>query len=95
MNGKFMAGVTTAIVVAPVCAVCILGPALIGSFLGGFAGWFGGLDPLAVAGLAMAIGVLAIVIAKRRHAATPKADPKKNLLMSAPIGHKRVNDDSH
>ena len=42
MDDKIVAGAVTAVVVAPICAFCILGPAVVGSLLGGISGWIGG-----------------------------------------------------
>lgn len=64
MSEKPLAAVMTALVVAPLCAVCVLGPALLVSMIAGFRGWLSGTGILVVITLiAAAIFVLAL---KRR-----------------------------
>ena len=60
MGEKFVAGIVTAAAIAPICAVCILGPAVIGSLFGGAFGWLGGFGLLGTIALmiAAAAGVL-------------------------------------
>jgi uncharacterized membrane protein len=72
VNEKLLAGLVAAVAIAPLCAVCILGPAVIASIFTGIAAGFGGIDAVAAAGLALvaAIAVLAIV-RKRRGRRTP------------------------
>ncbi len=53
MHDKLVAGLVTAVVIAPICAVCVLGPAVLGSVFAGAFGWIAGLSPVATAGLAM------------------------------------------
>ena len=66
MHDKIVAGAVTAVVIAPMCAVCILGPAVVGSVLGGISGWVGGLSPVLTTGLALATGILVLGIVRRR-----------------------------
>ncbi len=66
MHDKIVAGAVTAVVIAPMCAVCILGPAVVGSVLGGISGWIGGLSPVLTTGLAIATGILVVQIVRRR-----------------------------
>ena len=58
MHDKALAGILSAVVIAPVCALCILGPAMLGSALGGLTGWFTGLGPVLSTGLAIIAGLL-------------------------------------
>ena len=60
MGEKFVAGIVTAAAIAPICAVCILGPAAIGSLFAGAFGWLGNFGPLGTIALmiAAAAGVL-------------------------------------
>jgi hypothetical protein len=60
MSEKFVAGIVTAAAIAPVCAVCILGPAAIGSLFAGAFGWLGDFGALGTIALmiAAAAGVL-------------------------------------
>lgn len=66
MNDKLVAGLVTAVVIAPICAVCILGPALLGSVLVGAFGWIAGLSPVATAGLAIVGAILVYGYFNRR-----------------------------
>lgn len=50
MNEKSFAGLATAALVAPLVALCCVGPVVVGSLLGGLAGWLGGLNLFEVAG---------------------------------------------
>lgn len=58
MSDKLVAGIVTAAAIFPICAVCILGPAAIGSLLAGAFSWTGGFGPLASIVLMIAAGVL-------------------------------------
>ena len=58
MGEKLVAGVVTAAVISPICAVCVLGPAAIGSLFAGAFGWLGGFGPLATIALMIAAGAL-------------------------------------
>jgi membrane protein implicated in regulation of membrane protease activity len=71
MGEKFTAWFVTAAVIAPVCAACILGPAVIVSIFAGVAGWFGGLDALAAAGLVFIAGLSVYGLIRRRKAQRP------------------------
>ena len=68
MNEKLTAGIVTAAAIAPVCALCILGPAALGSMIAGFAAWFGGLSALTTAGLVLVAGIAGYEIFRRRRA---------------------------
>lgn len=58
MGEKLVAGLVTAAVISPICAVCVLGPAAIGSLFAGIFGWLGGFGPLATIALMIAAGAL-------------------------------------
>lgn len=58
MGEKLVAGIVTAAVISPICAVCVLGPAAIGSLFAGALGWLGGFGPLATLALMIATGAL-------------------------------------
>ncbi len=58
MGEKLVAGIVTAAAIAPICAVCILGPVAIGSLFAGAFGWLGGFGPLATLALMIAAGAL-------------------------------------
>lgn len=61
MGEKLVAGLVTAAVISPVCAVCVLGPAAIGSLFAGIFGWLGGFEPLPTIALMTAAGAGALV----------------------------------
>ncbi len=71
MGEKFTAWLVTAAVIAPVCVACILGPAVIVSIFAGVAGWFGGLDAFAAAGLVLIAGFSVYGLIRRRRARRP------------------------
>ena len=56
MGEKLAVGIVSAAVISPICAVCILGPAAIGSLFAGAVGWLGGFGPLATVALMIAAG---------------------------------------
>ena len=66
MSDTIIAGLAAAVVVAPLCAACILGPAVLASVFAGVTGLIGGLDPVVVGGLAVLIGVAAYGAIYRR-----------------------------
>ncbi len=66
MNDKFVAGLVGAIAIAPICAVCILGPAAAVSVVAGAAGWLGGAGPVLTIGIMLAAGALAWRTLRRR-----------------------------
>ena len=66
MNEKLTAGIVTAAAIAPVCAACILGPAVLGSMIAGIAGWFGGLSAITTAGLVLVAGIAVYEFIRRR-----------------------------
>ena len=79
MQDKLAAGLVAAIVVAPVCAVCILGPAVLASVLAGITGWIGGLDPVLVAGLAILAGIAVYGIVRRRNSRPAQASRLRGI----------------
>lgn len=73
MRDRLVVGLAAGILVAPICLLCIVGPVVLVSVLGGVTGWIGGLDPVVAAGLAVlaAISVYGIVIRRKaRHRRT-------------------------
>ena len=68
MGEKLSAGIVTVAVVAPICTVCIVGPAFFASMFAGVTGWFGGLGPALTTGLAImaAIAVYGLLSRKKR-----------------------------
>ena len=63
MSDKPVAMLVTAAIVAPICALCVLGPAFLFSWV---AGLFGGLGPVTATGLAIVAAILVYGLAKRR-----------------------------
>ncbi len=76
MNEKLVAGMVTAAGIAPLCAVCVLGPAAIGSALAGAFAWLGGAGPSLTVAVMAATGLLVYRTVRRRHKpiATPRDD---------------------
>lgn len=71
MSDKPIAGLLTAIAVAPLCLVCALGPAALAAAAGSFLAWLGGFSlPLLAAAVAIAawIGWRALQRTVRRRA---------------------------
>ena len=66
MKDKLVAGLVTVVAVAPICALCILGPAIFTSIFAGVAGWFGGIGPALTTGLALAAGIAVYRSVRRR-----------------------------
>lgn len=79
MGEKFTAWLVTAAVIAPVCAACILGPAVIVSIFAGVVGWFGGLDAFAAAGLVLIAGFSVYGLIRRRRAQRPPMPLREEL----------------
>jgi hypothetical protein len=68
VSEKPAAGLIAAAVVAPLAVLCCRGPAVLGSVLGGVAGWLGGLGLAAAAGAGIAAGVAAYALFRWRRA---------------------------
>lgn len=83
MNEKLAAWLVTAAVIAPACAACILGPAVIASIFAGVAGWLGGLGAIATAGLAIVMGIVVYGIIRRRRT------QRSLMLLSGELGDER------
>ena len=66
MSEKPVAALVTVIAVAPICAVCILGPAVVGSVFASIFGWFAGPRVIGLAIVVMALGVGLFVLVKRK-----------------------------
>jgi O-antigen ligase len=67
---KLVAGLVTIVVVLPICAVCVLGPAAIGAMLIGVVAWLGGAGGVLSIGLTIVAGLL-IYRTMRRSRARP------------------------
>ena len=66
MGDKPIAGIVAAVAIVPVCAVCILGPAVVGSVIGSAFGWIGDINPFPVAALATIGAAIGVVWTKKR-----------------------------
>jgi hypothetical protein len=76
MGEKLVAGLVTAAVVAPICAVCVLGPAVLASIFAGITGWLGGFDPIVTTGLVLAAGIAVYGIVRRHRAQRSPMAPR-------------------
>ena len=72
MSDKPIALLVAALVVAPLCATCILGPVVLGSMIAGMWGWFSGNGVLVAATVVIVVAVLGYAL-KRRHSREPSA----------------------
>ena len=79
MSDKPIAGLVTAAAIAPLVAVCCLGPAAVVSAFAGIAGWFSGANAVTVTGLAILGAILAYGIVRRRRV---KADAMRKAARS-------------
>lgn len=75
MNEKLLAGLVAAVAIAPLCAVCILGPAVIASIFTGIAARLGGFDVAVTAGLAFVAGITVLAIVRKRKGRRTPAMP--------------------
>ena len=66
MKEKATAGLVTALLVAPICALCLLGPAVLGGFLTWVSVRLGGFDWGTAAVLAGLAAILVYAILRRR-----------------------------
>ncbi len=96
MSEKLVAGIVTAVAITPICAVCILGPAAIGSLFAGAFGWVGGFGPLATLALMIAAGALVYRhFLRRRARALPDHEGSTDAgsrAAQAEVGWNRVPD---
>lgn len=72
MSEKLLAGIVAVTVVAPLCAVCVLGPAVIASVFMGIAAWFGDFDSIVTASLVLVVGVAVFAVLRIRKRALLK-----------------------
>lgn len=73
MSEKIAAYLGTVLIVGPLCSVCILGPAVVGSFVAGGFGWLGGVSLVQIAafGVVGALAALAVATSMRRRRSGP------------------------
>ncbi len=74
MNEKPTAGVVTAIIIAPLVALCCLGPVFIGSAVGGLMGWLSGQRLVMAGVLALLAGAVGYAVMRWRRASSHRAD---------------------
>jgi len=79
MSEKFLPVLVTAAVIAPVCAVCVAGPAVITSIFTGIAAWFGGFDLFLATGLVLVAGIAAYAIFRRQRAQRSPVIPGRKV----------------
>ena len=72
MSDKPVAMLFAALVAVPACSVCLLGPAVVGSFFAGWFGWMGGLSALQM--IALGIAAAALVLGISRFLRSRRAD---------------------
>ena len=77
MNDKALAIIVGMIVVGPICVMCILGPALLGSALAWVSAWFGGLGAVPSMALAILAGLVVFGFLQRKRARSELAKPEQ------------------
>lgn len=70
MDEKPGVGLVTAIIIAPLVALCCLGPLVIGSALGGVVGWFSGQGLGLTAVLVFSTGAVGYAVTRWRRASS-------------------------
>ncbi len=66
MSEKPVAALVAALAIAPICAVCILGPVFVGSALASIFRWFAGPGVIGLAVIVMALGAGLYLLVKRK-----------------------------
>ncbi len=74
MGEKIIAILVAAAVIAPLCAVCILGPVFFGSAVAWLLGWIGGFDLLVTSGLAVTAAGVAYGLVRWKRAKAAAGD---------------------
>ena len=64
MDDKPVGFLVGCLVVAPLCSICVLGPAAIGGFLGGWFGWIGDLGGLQIVTFAVVAAILCLGVSR-------------------------------
>ncbi len=70
MSDKPIAMLVTAAAIAPICALCVLGPAVLGSLLAGAFAWLGDAGPVLTIGLTIVAGLLVYRTIRKRKVRT-------------------------
>ena len=68
MSEKGIGILVAAAFIVPLCAVCILGPVVLGSAVAWAAGWFSGFGAVVATGLAVIVGLAVYGLARRNSA---------------------------
>ncbi|HUZ73775.1 MAG TPA: hypothetical protein VMU87_12385 [Stellaceae bacterium] len=76
MDEKPVAGIVTAAAVVPLVLLCCLGPVVVGSVIGGVAGWLGGLGPAEIAGAAVALAAITYGLLRWRRRQLRRGGPQ-------------------
>lgn len=66
MDEKLSAGIVVVALVAPLCAVCVAGPAFLASVFAGITSWFGGLSSVPTTGLAIMAAIIVYGLLSRK-----------------------------
>lgn len=74
MDDKPTAGLVTAIIIAPLVALCCLGPVFIGSAVGGILGWFSGQGLVVGGMLTLLAGAAGYAVMRWRRRSSRRAD---------------------
>lgn len=88
MDDKPGGALAGAALVVPLVALCCLGPAVLGSFLGGLLAWIGGLGLAEIAGAAIVVGLMAYGLVRwrklrhRRGGASQACEPSEMACAS-------------
>lgn len=72
MGEKPIAVILAGVGVVSLCAICVLGPAVVGAAAGWAFGWVTGLSPMVTTGIAIFTALLAFVLVRRWGAETPR-----------------------
>ncbi len=80
MSDKPIAMLVTAVGIAPICALCILGPAVLGSLLAGAFAWLGATGPVLTIGLMIVAGLLVYRTIRRRKVQTQDRGQRSELI---------------
>ncbi len=75
MAEKLLAVVVAAVAIVPICAICILGPAVICSMFAALFAWSGGLGPVLATTLAIGVGIVTLGVFRRRRMRAVKRTP--------------------
>lgn len=66
MGEKLSASIVAVALVAPLCALCIAGPAFLVSVFAGVTSWFGGLSSVPTTGLAVMAAIIVYGLLSRK-----------------------------